>query len=90
MLKGKLAQDAIQPEIRDFYFKCLTHAAELLNLCTTLTIKQGMHQPLIHIPRNSDFATMMSEVLIYAEDTGNLLIKYHMLDKPPLVSEPVR
>lgn len=33
------------------------------------------------------FGRMMSELLLYAEDTGNLLIKYRMLDQPPLVSQ---
>jgi len=233
LIKAKLAQDAIpiyglsltsaiQPEIRDFYITCLHHTAELLDRCLTLSIKQGLHQPTIHIPRNSvtekiheqaflgrifgknrslsapevlqlvttyqsaeviremlrtftgtdspelkkhfergqklfadhletiqsklerdelpqlptweseinvgrsapfserlmlfkssillsssasiygasssatlrrdlglTFMTMMGEVLIYAEDTGNLLIKYLMLDQPPLVSEPI-
>lgn len=33
-----------------------------------------------------DFLKLMGEVLLYAEDTGNLMVKHHMLDQPPLVS----
>jgi hypothetical protein len=33
------------------------------------------------------FLKMMGETLLFAEDTGNLLIKYKMLDKPPLVKK---
>nr|WP_263328541.1 DUF3231 family protein [Neobacillus sp. Marseille-Q6967] len=31
------------------------------------------------------FLKMMGEILIFAEDTGNLLVKYKMLDQPPMV-----
>lgn len=31
------------------------------------------------------FFKMMGEILLFAEDTGNLLIKYKMLDQPPMV-----
>ncbi|MFC4321989.1 DUF3231 family protein [Litchfieldia salsa] len=31
------------------------------------------------------FLKMMGETMLFAEDTGNLLIKYKMLDEPPLV-----
>jgi hypothetical protein len=30
------------------------------------------------------FLKMMGETILFAEDTGNLLIKYKMLDEPPL------
>jgi len=33
------------------------------------------------------FLKMMGEILIFAEDTGNLLIKYKMLDQPPMVKK---
>lgn len=33
------------------------------------------------------FIKMMGEMMLFAEDTGNLLVKYNMLDQPPLVKK---
>lgn len=33
------------------------------------------------------FIKMMGEMMLFAEDTGNLLVKYDMLDQPPLVKK---
>ena len=34
------------------------------------------------------FVKLAGQVLLYAEDTGNLLIKNRMLDEAPLVKRP--
>lgn len=63
LLKYRLGQDAlnlynlnfttaINSEVKQFYKKILSETVELMDMCTDLLIKMGLHKPLIHIPRN--------------------------------------
>jgi hypothetical protein len=75
LLKYKLAQDAlnvyvvalsssIHPEVRKFYKTILNQTAELVDLCIKLMIKSGMHQPLIHVPKNQEVEKVQDQTFL--------------------------
>lgn len=91
LLKYKLAQDALSlyglclssstnPKVSAFYKKILNQTAELMEQCIGLLIKNGMHQPLINVPRNE-----IVEKIKDQEFLGKLFGKTRSLSAPEVL-----
>ena len=91
LIKYKLGQDAlnlynicfttaVHPEVIAFYKKMLYMTVELMEQCTGLLIDRGMHQPVIHIPRNEK-----SEKIHHQAFLGKLFGKNRSLSAPEVL-----
>lgn len=88
LLKYSLGRDALNlynlslstsfnPNIRAFYKKLIKDTAELVEQCLELLIKNGMHQPTIHVPR-----TKVVEKIHEQEFLGKMFGKNRPLSTP--------
>ncbi|MFC7061077.1 DUF3231 family protein [Halobacillus seohaensis] len=82
LLKYKLGQDAlnvyalslsssINPEVCTFYKKLMNETADLVEKCIGLIINSGMHQPLIHIPRDTGLDKVEDQDFLWNSIGGN-------------------